>query len=214
MLPKFIKPMLAAKTEAPFDSEQCSFEIKWDGIRCLAFIEGELVRLQSRHATEMTSHFPELACLNQLPPGTVLDGELVVFECGKPSLQKIQQRALLHNRVRLQLLRRAMPVTYMVFDLLYSKAKPLIWEPLMVRRQALKELIGQTPLPGVLVSQGVLKDGCRLFAHVVRLGLEGVMAKRLDAPYLPGKRSRSWQKIKPRPTAQMLHASLAMAGRL
>ena len=69
--------MLAAKAHAPFDSEQHLFEIKWDGIRCLAFIGGGRLRLQSRQLTEITSQFPELNGLMRLPPGTVLDGELV-----------------------------------------------------------------------------------------------------------------------------------------
>src|SRR5690349_16270892 len=126
MLPPVINPMLAQKAETPFDSAQYLFEIKWDGIRCLAFVEGGRVRLQSRGLTEITFQFRELACLERLPSGTVLDGELVVLQEGKPSLRHIQQRALLQNRQRIQSLRRTAPVTYMVFDLLYSNSKPLM----------------------------------------------------------------------------------------
>jgi ATP-dependent DNA ligase len=107
--------MLAASAEAPFDSEQQVFEIKWDGIRCLAFIEAGRIRLQSRHLTEITRQFPELACLNLLPSGTVLDGELVVFQDGRPSLRQVQQRALLQNRARVERLSQLTPATFMVF---------------------------------------------------------------------------------------------------
>ena len=113
MLPRSLKPMLAKKADAPFDSEQHLFEIKWDGVRCLAFIEARQVRLQSRRLTDITSQFPELAGLEQLPSGTVLDGELVVLESGKPSLRAVQQRALLQNRHRIQWLSRTRPVSYM-----------------------------------------------------------------------------------------------------
>src|SRR5512133_1787149 len=102
MLPNVIHPMLAQKASAPFDSDRHLFEIKWDGIRCLAFIERGHVRLQSRQLTEITAQFPELACLRQLPSGTVLDGELVVLQDGRPSLRHIQQRALTQSRTRIQ----------------------------------------------------------------------------------------------------------------
>lgn len=197
MLPPTINPMLAAKADAPFDSEQHLFEIKWDGMRCLAFIEGGRVRLQSRQLTEITLQFPELAGLGRLCSGTVLDGELVVFEHDKPSLAAIQRRALLQNSSRIQRLSRAEPVSYMVFDLLFLKGRSLMAAPLRVRREALMELYGQLPLPGFLLSEGLRQCGRELFALIMRQGLEGIMAKRLDAPYLPGKRARHWLKIKP-----------------
>jgi ATP-dependent DNA ligase len=99
-----------------------------------------------------------------------------------------------------------MPVTYMVFDLLYFKAKPLLTTPLSLRREALQTLIEQVPLPGVLVPEAVRPRGCQLFAQVERLGLEGIMAKCLDSPYLPGKRSRFWLKIKPGPEQRVLRS--------
>src|SRR5215831_3124339 len=121
MLPQSLNPMLAQTGEAPFDSEQHLFEIKWDGIRCVAYIESRRVRLQSRRLTEITFQFPELGCLAQLPSGTVLDGELVILYQGKPSLRQVQQRALLQDRRRVQHLSQTEPVSYLVFDLLYIK---------------------------------------------------------------------------------------------
>jgi ATP-dependent DNA ligase len=212
MLPLTINPMLAAKAEAPFDSEKHLFEVKWDGIRCLAFVESGRVRLQSRHSTEITFQFPELAGLARLPSGTVLDGELVVFRDDKPSLAGIQRRALLQNRTRIQHLSQATPSTYMVFDLPFLGNKPLMAAPLSTRREALIQLYEQFLLPRLLLSEGVTGCGCRLFAQVVRLGLEGMMAKRLDAPYLPGKRSRNWLKIKPKQaSANLLPRSALLA---
>ena len=116
MLPSSLKPMLAAKAQGPFDSEQHLFEVKWDGIRCLAFVQKGRVRLQSRHLTELTLQWPELAGLGRLPSGTVLDGELVLWQAGKPSLGQVLERALLQDRHRLGALSQIAPVTYAVFD--------------------------------------------------------------------------------------------------
>jgi ATP-dependent DNA ligase len=197
MLPLTINPMLAAKADAPFDSEKHLFEIKWDGIRSLAFVDGGRVRLQSRQLTEITHQFPELAGLGRLPSGTVLDGELVVFQDDKPSLAAIQRRALLQNCSRMQHLSRTEPVSYMVFDLLFLRGRSLMTAPLSDRRGALIKLHEQFPSPGFLVSEGLRQYGRKLFALIMRNGLEGMMAKRVDGPYLPGKRCHHWLKIKP-----------------
>jgi len=197
MLPRSLKPMLAKRAGAPFDSDKHLFEIKWDGLRCLAFIEGGRVRLQSRQLTELTLQFPELGCLARLPSGTVLDGELVVMDSGKPSLSKIQQRAPLQDHQRIQWLSRTSPATYLLFDLLYFEGQPLLGSPLSFRREKLQQLFGRLRVPGVVVTGGARTHGRQLFAQVTRLGLEGIVAKRLDGPYLPGRRSVHWLKIKP-----------------
>jgi ATP-dependent DNA ligase len=197
LLPRIIKPMLAKKADRPFDSDAHIFEIKWDGIRCLAFIEAARIQLQSRQLTDLTVQFPELACLKELPGGTVLDGELVALEHGKPSLRAAQQRVFLQNRHRIGWLSRTKPVTYMVFDLPYLNGKSLMASPFCFRREALQQLIERIRRPGVLVPEGVRGHGRQLFEQVVHLGLEGIMAKRLDGPYLPGRRSPYWLKIKP-----------------
>jgi ATP-dependent DNA ligase len=197
MLPLTINPMLAAKTDGPFDSALHLFEIKWDGIRCLAFIEAGRVRLQSRQLTEITFQFPELGGLAGLPPGTVLDGEVVIFQSGKPSLEPILRRASLQNRERIQHLSHNTPASYIVFDLPFLRGKSLMAAPLNVRREALTKIHAQIPASVFLLSEAINRSGCALYASVLRLGLEGMMAKRLDAPYLPGKRPRLWLKIKP-----------------
>jgi ATP-dependent DNA ligase len=209
MLPNVINPMLAQKSKAPFDSEQHLFEIKWDGIRCLAFCAGGRVRLQSRHLTEVTAQFPELAELSRLPSGTVLDGEIVVLQRGKPSFRHVQERALLQNRQRIRQLSDLTPVTYMVFDLPYLSGKPFLAVPFALRREALQALIARAALPGVLVPEGICGHGCQMFDRVAELGLEGIIAKRLDSPYLPGRRSRHWLKIKPNRVAEKNDASFA-----
>jgi bifunctional non-homologous end joining protein LigD len=197
MLPPSLKPMLANQADGPFDSDQHLFEVKWDGLRCLAFIDAGRVRLQSRQLTSLSFQVPELGYLDRLPSGTVLDGELVVLESGKPSLRAVQQRAFLQDRQPIQWLSHTRPVTYLVFDLLYLKGKPVMGAPLSFRREQLQQLLGRLPVAGVVATEVVRHHGRQLFAEVMRRGLEGIMAKRLEGPYLPGKRSPHWLKIKP-----------------
>lgn len=196
MLPPAMRPMLAQTAQAPFDSAQHLFEIKWDGIRCLAFIDDKGMRLQSRQLFDITAQFPELGCLRQLPSGTVLDGELIILQQGKPSLRHVQKRVFLENGRRIEVLSRALPVTYMVFDVPYLEGKPILGEPLHRRRNALESVIRRLALPAVLVPEVIRQNGCQLFCQTVRLELEGIMAKHVDSPYLPGKRSRHWLKLK------------------
>jgi len=195
--------MLAQTAARPFDSDRHLFEIKWDGTRCLAFIERGRVRLQNRHFVEMRGRYPELAGLRRLPSGTVLDGEVVVLEDGKPSFRKLQQRDQLLGPIRIEMLSQRLPATLIVFDLVYFRGESLTQRPLIERRERLKEVIHRLTDPYVIPSDFILKHGKRYFEEVERQGLEGMMAKRLDSPYLPGKRSAHWLKIKVGRTASV-----------
>jgi ATP-dependent DNA ligase len=208
VLPNLIKPMLAVESREPFDSDRHLFEIKWDGIRCLAFIENGRARLQSRESIDITAQFPELVGLADLPGGTVLDGELVAMENGKPSLGGIQRRVQLQDQNRIALLSQASPVVYVVFDLLYLRGESTIAQPLLERRQALERLVSASRADRMILSEAVIGQGRDLFRAVGRLGLEGVMAKSLDGQYRPGKRTALWRKIK-RQNYARLNAGLA-----
>ena len=188
--------MLAAAAPEPFDSEDYRFELKWDGIRCLAFVENGKVRLQSRHLTDFTAHFPELNDLRKLRSGTVLDGELVVMRAGKSSLSAIQERVQLQMTHRIQRLSRSAPAVYVAFDLLYLEYRSLLQEPFIRRRTALETVIRKAAPPNVAVVDCVHGQGKQFFAAVAGLALEGIVAKYIHAPYLPGRRSRNWLKIK------------------
>ena len=189
--------MLAQRANAPFDSADYVFEVKWDGIRCLAFIERHGFRLQSRELVDITAQFPELTALAQLPAGTVLDGELVILRDGRPSLAEMQRRVQLLNPHRIRYDSQATPAIYLVFDLLYCQGASVMSNPLTVRRAQLESLIVRACLPQVMVPESLPRYERALFEQVVAMGLEGVMAKRTDSPYRMGKRSRAWLKIKP-----------------
>jgi len=190
-------PMLAVAAE-PFDSPEHLFEIKWDGIRGLALVQQRSWRLFGRGEAEYAERYPELDVLRQLPPETILDGELVRLRGGKADFSAVLRRHQLTGARKIRWAAQHEPVTYVVFDLLRIRGRSLIRQPLRDRRRRLEELLSTASTRCLLFSQGVEQTGQSFFAHVVAQGHEGVMAKRLDSRYLPGKRAASWRKIKPR----------------
>ncbi|HEY8552483.1 MAG TPA: non-homologous end-joining DNA ligase [Thermaerobacter sp.] len=200
--PGRLQPMLARRAPAPFSSPEHRFEIKWDGYRCLAFVDPAQGRtfLQSRHGHDLTPLFPELAGLHRLlPAAAVLDGEIVALAAGRPSFAALQQRAAgVGAAARASRGRTAgiAPAVFVLFDLLGLGGAVWLPRPLGERVHRLERLFPQGSAPGVALSRGVEGQGEALFARVRDQGLEGVVAKRLDSPYLPGWRTGHWQKIK------------------
>jgi DNA ligase D-like protein (predicted ligase) len=201
-LPAFVAPMLATLIEEPFDSERHLFEIKWDGIRALAFVEGPGdVRVLSRNRQDLKPAYPELACLAGLPAGTLLDGELVVLVDGRPDFSRSLERVQVRGGARAQALARTSPAAYVVFDLLYLAGRSQMGRRLTERRAALQELLASAQEPRLSFSDGVVGPGRKFFEEARERRLEGVVAKELDGSYLAGKRTRSWCKIKTTRTA-------------
>ena len=196
-LPARIEPMKATLAKLPADDEGWGYEIKWDGVRAIAYCEPGRLRLESRSLREITKQYPEVGGITRaLGSRTViLDGELVAYDDeGRPSFQRLQRR--MHVASASEVRRRAgeTPVTYVIFDLLYADGESLIGLPYEERRARLEalELEGeswQTPAH----HRG---DGAALLAASKQQGLEGIIAKRLTSPYRPGKRSREWLKVK------------------
>ena len=194
---KPLAPMLAVAAE-PFDSPEHLFEIKWDGVRGLALVQQRSWRLWGRGEADYAERYPELDVLRQLPPGTILDGELVRLRAGKADFSAVLRRHQLTSSRKIRWAVQHEPVTYVVFDLLQIRGRSLVSQPLRDRRRRLEELLSTAPTGCLLFSQSVEQTGQSFFDHVVAQGHEGVMAKRLDSRYLPGKRAASWRKIKPR----------------
>jgi bifunctional non-homologous end joining protein LigD len=182
----------------PFDSAQHLFEVKWDGVRAVAAVQHGRWQVWGRDLMDYQLRYPELEVLGRLPSGTVLDGELVVLENGRPTLQGILGRHQLLSPRKIQYASRQRPVTYVLFDLLYWQGRALLEQPLSQRRARLEELLQGLTEPRLAFSAGVVGPGRALFAQAVAQGHEGVMAKYLAGPYLPGRRVSSWRKIKPR----------------
>jgi DNA ligase D-like protein (predicted ligase) len=194
-LPDFIPPMLA-KSGDPFDSPEHLFEIKWDGIRALALVEGGGFRLLSRRRNSLTERYPELGFLGKLPEGTAIDGEIVCLKGGKPDIGAVLTREQARSPRRIAALAAQHPVTYMVFDLMYRGGEAVMDRVLTERRDALLAIVEKCGESGIVFSDGIVAGGVAFFEEAVRNELEGVVAKRLGSRYLPGRRTGAWIKIK------------------
>jgi len=190
---------MLAKPGVPFDSQEHLFEVKWDGTRVLAFVEQGGYRLVNRHRVDVTDRYPELGFLGDLAAGTVLDGEVVVLQNGKPTFRLLLSRNQARAPFKIRSLARTLPATYVVFDLLYERFESLLALPLGTRRKRLEKLMRRYAHPRLVFSQGVVGPGKAFFAEVCGQGLEGVMAKCLASRYRPGRSTDAWIKIKPKP---------------
>ncbi len=190
--PKFIKPMLALSSP-PFDSESHIFELKWDGTRCILFSESGKVRLQNRRLRDITYRYPEFSSIKFKVNSIVIDGEIVVLSEGKPDFFKLQKREHIIENDKIKILSELYPATYIVFDILFIKERSLLSTPLIERRKILEDVY--VPSDSCIISQSFLQ-GEELFKEALKLGFEGIMAKEKNSPYIPGKRTSYWLKIK------------------
>ncbi len=198
-LPAHIEPMLATLSTLPADDRNWAFEYKWDGVRTLLFWDGARVRLESRNLLDITSRYPEFHDLGRRlgQPGVVLDGEIVALDArGRPSFPLLQRRMHL-SEGRVEQVAREVPVWYYVFDILYAGGWPVIGKPYAERRRILEGLglhHARVRIPPCF--PGSKGKGKLVFRSAKAHGLEGVVAKRLDSRYEPGRRSPDWRKIK------------------
>jgi len=179
--------MLLQKSDEPFDDSRYITELKLDGIRLIYSVDmtGK-VRLFTRHKNEITARFPELAALD-LPPGTILDGELVATDdAGKPDFELVMSRFMSRKS--------AEPICYTVFDVLQCEGKSTTKLPLLDRKQILADLVpNDSPL--ITQVQYVEGNGAAYYEAVKAQALEGIVLKRKNSRYEVGKRSASWLKV-------------------
>ena len=196
-MPEKVAPMAAVLGKLPRDDGSWAYELKWDGVRAIGYSDGGHLKLESRNGRDITSQYPEVrpisAELGALQ--VVLDGEIVAFdEEGRPDFQRLQRRMHLGSEAAVRRRAADTPVTYVLFDLLFLEGRELYELPYTDRRKLLAELgldgpSWQTPA----YHQG---DGKALLELTQTKSLEGVVAKRLDSKYAPGRRSRAWVKVK------------------
>ena len=193
-----LRPMLAISGEMPSDDAHWAYEMKWDGIRALAHIAERSVTLVTRTGRDVSGTYPELQAMADAisPHEAVLDGEIVAFGgAAWPTFEALQQRMNVAAPSQVRQLAAEIPVTYLAFDLLAFDDEVLIDQPYRLRRQRLDALgfegqSWQTPPAFIGVSGADVRAVSRQHA------LEGIMAKRLESRYEPGKRSAGWRKIK------------------
>lgn len=193
--PPLVRPMLAILADRAFDDPDWVFEPKWDGIRAIAAC-GDHTRLVSRNDKDITVAYPELHTVhNQVVAlDAFLDGEIVAFDEGVPSFQRLQQRMHLRDERRIEQMAKQVPVAYMVFDVLFVDGDDMTSQPFDERRRVLEELVVTSER--VQISPVTKGDGVALFEAASGQGLEGIVAKQRSSVYQPGARSRDWLKVK------------------
>jgi bifunctional non-homologous end joining protein LigD len=198
-MPERLVPMLAKAGDVPprRDDAKWAYEVKWDGVRAVVFSEPGRMRFVTRNGNDVTARYPELARMNRALSmhRAILDGEVVAFDAdGRPSFGALQGRMHLARESAVRRLAKENPVTYMAFDLLWLDGRPLMDRPYEERRAALRALLADGER--WQVPDHVVGGGAQLLAATREQGLEGIVAKRLDSCYEPGRRTGAWRKIK------------------
>ena len=190
-IPEFLEPMMAQSAKTPFDSPEWIFELKLDGYRTLAvFDQAGKAHLWSRNGLALETKFPRVAkAVSKLKlRSTIVDGEVVAVDHdGVPRFQLLQ---------RFQKQPTA-PTVYYIFDLLWSDGVDVTEKPILQRRALLREIISKE-VPGIQIGTYIEEHGKALFAMTKEKGMEGIVAKRKDSVYRPGRRTSDWLKIKAR----------------
>ncbi len=185
-MPRTLEPMKAQLVDAAFDDDRWLFEVKWDGIRLVSFIDNGKVSLQTRAGRIVDDEYPQLQAVSRLVKAkqAVLDGEIVALdEEGRPSFQLLQNRG-----------KEPHPMQYVVFDIVYLDGQRLFRVPLEDRKRLLRDIVRDSDL--LKYSEHVLGEGKAFFKAAQQKQLEGIVAKLRDSPYQPGMRSSAWLKIK------------------
>ena len=198
--PEFIPPMLATLVAAPFDNAGWQFEVKWDGFRVEAVVDGDTVGLWTRGQQDAARYFgtfldpPSWISAKQ----AIVDGEVIALDDrGEPDFALLQARIKGQGRTG-----TPTPFVYEVFDLLWLDGRSLLDEPLEERRRLLAA--GLQTDPRVRLSEHIEGDGIAFFEAARTRSLEGIMAKDRHSRYEPGKRSMAWQKVKIRPEQELV----------
>lgn len=197
-MPRSVEPMLAVLSDLPCDEPNHAFEFKWDGVRAVAYWDGRELELQSRNRLDITPRYPELHALGKAlgrDRRVILDGEVVALdEADRPSFARLQKRMHVRDGRAVMRLMRDVPVYYILFDILYLDGESLMDRPWTERRAALEQLTLQGA--NWRVSPVVVGEGDALYEAARTNRMEGIMAKRLDSVYEPGRRSPHWRKVK------------------
>lgn len=192
---KSISPMLISERKEPFNDPNWIYELKLDGCRCIAYIERGRVVLRNKRNMDLLPRFMELQNIDrQISDKCVLDGELVVMCKNKPDFYRLQRRTILTDRLQMELEINRFPATFIAYDCLQVGNKSLLQSPLMERKDILQSLISENKQ--FSHTRYVKERGIQLYKLTEEQELEGVVAKRADSLYYPGKRSREWIKFK------------------
>jgi bifunctional non-homologous end joining protein LigD len=197
-MPADIMPMLATLASSlPANTDDYFFEFKWDGVRAIAYYDGRQLQLRSRNNLDITRRYPELHTLEEALGSrtAVLDGEIIAMdELDRPSFTRLQRRMHVNDPRMILRLMNEVPVFFVLFDILYLDGKNTMKRPYVERRELLEEVTIAGPhWQRTPAHRG---EGKLMLEAAEQNHLEGIVAKKIDSPYQPGKRSDCWLKIK------------------
>lgn len=194
---KDVTPMLIGSEKPAFDSKDYIFELKLDGERCLAFLDPKSgTELRNKRKVLMLPKVPELSEIHrQVKKRCILDGELSVIKNGRPNFSAIQRRSLMSNPFRIRLTAKEYPACFTAFDILYCGDKPVMEKPLLERKKLLENVIKEESAR-LAVSRYIEEKGKAFYALTEKQDLEGIVGKRIESYYFPGKRTKDWVKCK------------------
>jgi bifunctional non-homologous end joining protein LigD len=187
-MPNSVVPMLATKIGSPFSREGWLFEPKWDGYRAICFLRDGEVRFTSRNQRDLTKRFPELQSIAESikASAAIIDGEVVALdENGVQCFEQLQNHS------------RDCAIIYFAFDLIFLEGESLTDLPLIERKAQLKRILPKSLAGRIRFTDHVVEKGLDLFAALEAQQLEGMVAKRAESLYVPG-RSKDWLKVKTR----------------
>jgi bifunctional non-homologous end joining protein LigD len=204
--PTNVKPMLATLVDKPFDSKEWVFEVKWDGIRSIFYMQKtkDILKLESRNGINITHRYPEivdsLKSVTKCKESAILDGEIVVLNKeGYPDFGSHKERMSVNSNREISRLSKSLPATYYLFDILHLDGNNLQNRSYLDRRRILNEIISQSNDKNskrVRVSDFIDQEGIGTFENVKKMNLEGIIAKNKFSKYFQGTRSTDWLKIK------------------
>jgi len=175
------------------------YQVKWDGVRAIAHVGKDALVLHNRKLRDRTHHYPELDCLRQLVAGeAILDGEVVALKNGRPNFPLVLERDLINSSLgggRMRLLSERVPISYLVFDLVYHNGEDLTAVSLEERLARLRLILKENDT--VRITED-FPDGDVLFKIMSEQKMEGILAKDRSSRYYPGKKNSAWLKIKVR----------------
>lgn len=190
-----IIPMEPLSSRSIPEGDDWIAQIKWDGVRVLTYFDGDTVRLFNRKKNERTAHYPEIIDIHAYcqADSVILDGEVVALGMnGKPSFHEVMRRDGIRDLQRMPTMKKEVPIYYMVFDVVFFNGVWLIRESLRKRLEVLSAILLPNPIVHLVKTEA---DGKTLFDVVKAQGMEGIVAKRLDAPYIIGQK-KHWVKVK------------------
>ncbi|UFJ42060.1 non-homologous end-joining DNA ligase [Brevibacillus humidisoli] len=191
-----ILPMEPLRSDTIPEGPEWIAQVKWDGVRILTYYDGRNVRLYNRKLYERTSHYPEVTNIHSYckAESIILDGEVIALgEDGKPSFHQVMRRDGIRRLEKVAYMQQQVPVTYMIFDILFHNGVWLHQQPFRERMNRLAESIQPCEQLQLVTSHA---NGHSLYEAVKRQGLEGIVAKRVDSPYVIGEKKGVWLKIK------------------